>query len=275
MTVAVLQPLLRSERPEENARALAQALESLRRVCSEDPLWVVLPEYWSAASAPALWTESEELRLLRGWARRLQIYLVGGSVLVRDEAGCLRNRAMVLDPEGALLGFYDKRCLLTHERRRGVEPGGGPMRLSVGDWRLSVVICADLWHPSLVPAEVDLLLVPAATVVLDRRRRAYARRLWRALGLVRAQERLCVLASSDWACSWDGRRGTAGASLIADPSEGLGPVRWRALERSLSGGRPGWLCKRLDRQRLEAFRAYRRERGLWPAPLLHEPSGDF
>ncbi len=263
MTVAVLQPLLSALQAQAAAELLAGHLYAVRQACRADPLLVVLPEYWYVPQEPEPWWRSFPYRWLRDRARELGIYLVGGSVPVREEEGRIRNRALCFGPDGQMLGYYDKRRPMEHERQRGVEPGQGASCFSIGAWRVGVLICADLWDGTLIPEGVDLLVVQADTVVLHAGRRAYARRLWHALALVRAQERLCVVAVSDRARYWDGRRGAGGASAIVDPAEAApGRVRWGELMKTLPRGRPGWLYKELDRKRLEAFRAYRRARGL-------------
>ena len=176
---------------------------------------------------------------------------------------------------GDLVGTYDKRRLFGREQETRT-PGTRPGIFEVDGMRVGVLICADLWHAELARElidRVDVLCVPAATVIVSEEHRPYARSTWYQLAMVRALETGLAIVVSDWA---DGRhesaqtvggvttnevRWTAGASSITDPSRRPDLAR---MQKATERGEADHLVATIDPARLADFRTYRRRRGLLP-----------
>lgn len=108
--------------------------------------WIILPEFFSTgiANRPdlrenALPPEGVPAGLLRDLAGRHGAY-VGGSTLVRDADGHVRNSFLLYGPDGALCGRHDKDIPTMWENRIYIG-GGDPGRLTAGDLTVGVALC--------------------------------------------------------------------------------------------------------------------------------------
>ena len=186
----------------------------------------------------------------------------------REDDGAIFNSTYVFDESGEYVGVYNKRILFGQEARRRRAGSGRPGVFELRGWRVGVLICADFWHPELareISQEVDLLCVPAETVVPTREYVSYARTLWFNLAMTRAQENAVPVVVSDWAVTQlrageellvaDTRRNhfTSGGSSIVDPSARPNLDR---IQSRLSHGGAGELTATLDLERV---------RGIWGA----------
>lgn len=128
--------------------------------------WVVLPEFFSTGigylpelSARAPGIDAEPTRLLAGLAARHGVH-VGGSTLVRDDDGHVRNAFLLFGPEG-LVGRHDKD-LPTMWESALYTGGRDPGRIDVGGGTtVGVALCWELMRSQTVArlgGEVDLVV---------------------------------------------------------------------------------------------------------------------
>jgi deaminated glutathione amidase len=151
-------------------------------------------------------------------ARKHGIWLVPGSMFVRRE-GRTYNHAVVISPEGEIVGRYDKMFPF---RPFEADVAGGTRFLifdipQVGRFGLS--ICYDIWFPettrALTSAGVEVLIHPVLTGTTDRQAE---------LAIVQATAAMfqCYVVDVNGLDA-----GGVGRSLVADP---LGNVAYRAGE---------------------------------------------
>jgi predicted amidohydrolase len=107
----------------------------------------------------------------QGMAREFGVWLVPGSMFVHDQ-GSMYNSAMVLDPDGVIVGRYRKMFPFT-PYEQGVEPGHEFLVFDVpGVGRFGLTICYDLWFPevarTLAAMGAEVILAPTLTNTIDR-----------------------------------------------------------------------------------------------------------
>ncbi len=128
--------------------------------------WVVLPEFFSTGVGyiPALAEQAAPLdgaptQMLRGLAREHAIHL-GGSTLVRDTDGHVRNAFLLVDPHGAVVGRHDKD-LPTMWESALYTGGSDPGRLQAGEHSVGVALCWEMLRTQTVrrlTGQVDLVV---------------------------------------------------------------------------------------------------------------------
>jgi predicted amidohydrolase len=142
---------------------------------------LVLPEYFSmvlagaAIKTPDIAAEltyvveraDELIAALVETAQRHKLYILAGSVPMRDANGKIRNRAPFVAPSGAL-AFQDKQAMTRFEAEDwGITGGGGPRVFDTSLGRIGVSICYDCEFPLHVRAQVTagakLILIPSCT----------------------------------------------------------------------------------------------------------------
>ncbi len=105
--------------------------------------------------------EGAYFKRLAGLARELRIHLVAGMLEADGEARC--NTAVLISPEGALLGKYRKQHL-EHELVRN-RPGASSPVFETPYGRVGLLICADRRVPEIAgrmkQAGADLLICPS------------------------------------------------------------------------------------------------------------------
>lgn len=147
------------------AANLADCERLAERAVSEGASWVVLPEFFStgigylpALSAEAPGLDGEPTRLLEDLAARHGIH-VGGSTLVRDADGEVRNAFLLFGPHG-LVGRHDKD-LPTMWESALYTGGHDPGRFDVEGTTVGVALCWELMRSQTVArlgGEVDLVV---------------------------------------------------------------------------------------------------------------------
>jgi nitrilase len=154
-------------------------------------------------------------------AKRLRVYLVGGSVpLACANPHKVRNACLVYDKEGELVARYDKIHLFNlalgsenFSEERTIEPGNEVVTLQTPYGRIGLSICYDLRFPELYRAmgQVDLILVPSAFTATT------GKAHWESLIRARAIENLAyVVAPAQGGFHVNGRE-THGDTMIVDP----------------------------------------------------------
>lgn len=139
----------------ENKQANFEKVRRLIKMSAPEPdSLVVLPEMFAtgfsmntAAVAESYGAETEQF--LSGLAKEQSIYLVAGAALCGSQ-GRPRNKALVFEPSGKLLGFYAKM--------RPFSPGGEHEHYAAGDRTMAFplvgctmapFVCYDLRFPEL------------------------------------------------------------------------------------------------------------------------------
>ena len=195
-------------------------------------------------------------RFLSDTAREHGIWLVGGTLPLRVDAGRALNRCCVFGPDGNEAAHYDKIHLFAYDNGkeafdegRTLLAGSQPVALPVGplasgnSLQVGVSICYDLRFPELYRALMkppcDLLVVPAAFTYTT------GRAHWELLLRARAVENQCyVLASAQGGTHPNGRR-TWGHSMLIDP--------WGEIIDVLPEGE-GVVMAELDSERIATVR---------------------
>lgn len=114
---------------------------------------------------------SETLKRFQAMAKKHQVWLIPGSLFTLKEEKTF-NTAVVINPEGELVGQYDKMFpFLPYEK--GVESGSNFLVFDVPEvGRFGVSICYDIWFPetsrTLTNMGVEVLLHPVLTGTVDR-----------------------------------------------------------------------------------------------------------
>ncbi len=142
---------------------------------------LVLPEYAAMVCAGAqIKTPDIEAELLHAvskadeilaelaeMAKRHKLFILGGSLPMRDADGKIRNRAPFIAPSGQL-EFQDKQSMTRFEAEEwGVSGGAAPKVFETKFGRIGVSICYDSEFPLHVRPQVaagaKLILVPCCT----------------------------------------------------------------------------------------------------------------
>ncbi len=102
-------------------------------------------------------------------ARDLKVFIVTGTMILRDEAegpNALRHVGYVYGPSGDRLARYSKAHLMPAEARWGIEPGKSIPTFSIGGVTAAAPVCMDAtyFEPFRMAraAGVDVVIVPAA-----------------------------------------------------------------------------------------------------------------
>jgi predicted amidohydrolase len=100
------------------------------------------------------------------------------------------------------VAYVPKTKILKSESNRGLVSGVNPGVIQIGDMKLGVLVCADLWEPKLLhllaKQSVDIIAVPAWTLVLKGREKI-ARTSWHALSRTVSTQYGVVVAVADHA----------------------------------------------------------------------------
>lgn len=213
------------------------------------------------------------LSFLAELAKKFHINLVGGSFhRWESETNVHCNICYIFNREGDVIGSYRKRKPFDREIKYGVAAGDAPGIFDIEGFQVGILICADLWYPELCRElidSVDILCVPAESVVRERKYRDYGRGLWHALALTRSQENSIMTVVADHSVS-DNTPFTSGGASITDPSRSIDTPGLELIHQTVPEGAPGYLTAEYDRRRMRLFRRYRRQRGLLPHAIKQD-----
>jgi len=187
---------------------------------------------------------------LAGTARRLGIWIVGGSIpLTASVPDKVRNTCFVYDDHGTVVARYDKIHLFgfemgqeSYSEPRTIEPGADVVVFDSPFGRIGLSICYDLRFPELYRAmeDVDLILVPAAFTATT------GRAHWEILLRARAIENLAYVLAPAQGGSHENKRETHGDSMLVDP--------WGVILERLQRG-PGIVVGDIDLAHTRRLRA--------------------
>ena len=180
-------------------------------------------------------------------AQKDGIYLFAGTIPIEtDDPNKVLNTTLVFDPQGTLIGRYDKIHLFgfkteqeRYEESETIEAGDQPKAISLlinqVEWRFGLSICYDLRFPELYRSigEVDCHIIPAAFTYTT------GKDHWEVLLKARAIENQCYVLASAQGGEHTNHRRTWGNSMLIDP---WGQVMQRIPEGS--GIFTGILCKK-------------------------------
>jgi len=204
---------------ESKGKALEHVSEMIRQCRGAD--LILLPELWNIGfmsfdryRREAETPEGPTFTLLCTLARELSCHLHTGS-LVEKRNDRFYNSSFLLDPQGKILGSYQKIHLFTYQSQEAeiLSPGTSITVIPTGFGNFGLATCYDLRFPELfrkmLDQRVEFFLIAAAWP---------APRLehWLLLNRTRALENLSCLISSNCVGM---NRGTqfAGHSLVVDP----------------------------------------------------------
>lgn len=167
--------------------------------------------------------------LHRDLARRLGVFILGGSFPVRMNDGRYHNRAQLFSPTGGM-AWQDKRMMTRFENEQwGISSGEMPLQLfDTALGRIGVCICYDVEFPliarALVEAGAEILLAPSCTDTLAGYHRvrigARARALENQCYVVQAP----LIGEAPWSPAVDVNVGIAGVFTPVDrgfPADGV------------------------------------------------------
>jgi len=188
---------------------------------------VFLPETFYSISdgkkcTPYLVEEgNEHFKNIQNLAKKYSLYILGGSAATRVGDKVV-NRNYNFDPEGLLIGIYDKRHLFSCDLGTKVvdegdlfAAGDKESLIEVGPLKIGLSICFDLRFPAVYQsykkAGANLLTISSAFTVPT------GKAHWHTLLRARAIENQCfVVAAAQWGKNND-KVETYGHSLIIDP----------------------------------------------------------
>ena len=150
---------------------------------------------------------------LRAVARRHAVGLIGSIREVVEEG--VRNTAIAVDGDGAIVAIYAKQHLFTFGGEEGCySPGPGPAVFDLGGLRFGLAICYDLRFPEVFASYralgADVVLVPAAWPCARLRH-------WRLFLRARALDNRFYVAGASYAGGATPVEAYCGGSLAAGP----------------------------------------------------------
>lgn len=214
----------------------------------------------------------EILAAMREAARRLQVWLLPGTLPVRLADGRVVNRAPLIAPDGRM-AVQEKRAMTRFESERwGIRQGADPSVFDTPWGRIGVSVCYDVEFPKHVRVQVQegawLVLAPSCTDTMHGFNRV------RVGAAARAMENQCYVAvtptvgAAPWSAALDVNRGHAVVFGPVDrgfPEDGV--LARGALDQE------EWVFCTLDPARIEAVRADGQVRNHrdWPARPFAKP----
>ena len=206
----------------DKAANLERAEALVARAASTGADVVVLPERWDCIGRAEDYHDAaepldggESVAAMSGWARRLGVSLVGGSISERREGHeKVSNTSCVFDAEGTLVAVYRKIHLFDVEVGGRVyresdsdEAGTEPVVAEVEGWRVGLTVCYDVRFPELFRLlDAELFTVPANFTAVT------GRDHWHVLLRARAIENQAYVAAAAQIGA-----DAYGRSLIVDP----------------------------------------------------------
>lgn len=237
---------------------VAAAEAFVREAAERGATFVLLPEKWNAIGDPEILRRAAEphdgptLRRVRGWARELGVWILAGSIVVRDDdSPLLRNLSVLVGPDGREHAWYAKSHMFDVEvggiqyRESDAErPGDDIVLADVDGVPVGMTVCYDLRFPELYRLlalrGARILAVPAAFTAFT------GKDHWEVLLRARAIENGCfVLAPNIHGDHGEGRS-SYGRSMMIDP--------WGTVLATAPDG-PGVIVAELDLGAVDRVRA--------------------
>jgi deaminated glutathione amidase len=159
----------------------------------------------------------------RALARELKVWLHIGSMAVAVGEGQLANRAILINPQGAVAARYDKIHMFdvqlpngeSYRESKVFRPGVEAVTADLPWGKLGVTICYDLRFPALYRAlaqgGAEILAIPSAFT------KPTGQAHWHTLMRARAIETGCYVIAAAQAGKHENGRETYGHSLVVTP----------------------------------------------------------
>jgi predicted amidohydrolase len=264
MSASLPLALIQTRTPATAAAGLAHVAPLIRRAAAEGAKLILTPEGTNLLEqrrdrrAAAITDEDQDACVLglRHLAAELGIWLLIGSAIVRsghDGDDRAANRSLLIDPNGGIVGRYDKLHVFdvdlpngeTYRESAAIRPGDAAVVADLPWGRLGLTVCYDIRFPhlfrQLARAGACMIAVPAAFTVPT------GEAHWETLLRARAIETgAFVLAPAQGGTHEDGRK-TWGRSTIVAP--------WGEVIAKLDHDEPGVLHAVLDLSAVDRARA--------------------
>jgi len=184
----------------------------------------LLPELWSTGYCHAEWFKMaredspKSILFMQNLAQKKHFW-IGGTLIVLDEKSQLKNRFILIDPSGEIIGHYDKSHLFTlMDEHLYITPGNHSPIFNVGGFKIAPTICYDLRFPEmyrrLVLQGVDIFLVSAEWPMSRKQ-------IMMTLAHARAIESQAYLVLSNRVGLGSDKELFAGHSMVIDPTGGV------------------------------------------------------
>lgn len=180
MRTALLQ-LCSSDDPVQNANTIVALMQQAKDggagfVCTPEVSNIISQDRTHQVAVLETEDTDQTLARLRDAAADLGLWLAIGSLAVKsgDPDGRFANRSFVINPNGDIVGRYDKIHMFdvqvteteTFQESAGFRPGGEAVLVQTPFGTLGLTVCYDLrfphLHRALAQAGADILLGPAA-----------------------------------------------------------------------------------------------------------------
>jgi predicted amidohydrolase len=253
----------------DKARNLAAAERLVRAAAADGAELVALPEKWNLLAggeelvAGAEPLDGPSLTAARGWARRLGIHLLAGSICERGAAEeKSSNTSVLIGPEGEDISVYRKIHMfdvdaggVSYRESEHEQPGAEPVVAPLGDdLVLGMSVCYDLRFPELFRIlalrGARIVAVPSAFTL------ATGRDHWEVLLRARAIENQVFVLAPNQSGEAPPHYSSFGRSMIVDP--------WGAVLATAPDGE-GYVAAELD------FAAQDRVRASLPSLANRQP----
>lgn len=184
------------------------------------------------------------LKMAKGLAADLGIYLHLGSLAVLAGGGKVANRAFLLGPDGAIEATYDKIHMFDVDLPNGeswresatYEPGRESVIADLPFAKIGMAVCYDIRFPAIFRTQArqgaDVLTGPAAFT------RQTGEAHWHVLQRARAIENGAYVISAAQGGHHEDGRETYGHSLVVDP--------WGKVIAELDGDEPGYVLAEIE-----------------------------
>lgn len=175
-------------------------------------------DYWKNAES----TDGPMARAFSGWAKNAGVWLIAGSVLIKNSGNKVTNTTLVFNPQGKLAARYDKIHLFDanvrgkrYQESDSISGGKKIVTVKTEFGVLGFSICFDLRFPklyqALAKAGAEIVFIPSAFTVPT------GRAHWDSLTRTRAIEtQTYVIAPAQWGTHYPGRS-TYGHTRVIDP----------------------------------------------------------
>ena len=269
LNIVSLQPIIELHNLNANLSNYEGLFEEyLTRITQADV--ICFPEYWNGlrikSTNRASIQDSEEF--LKNLAQSYSCWIIGGSSVVKA-GNNYYNRSIIIDDNGHIVGFYDKKRLFGYEKFQDLTPGKGFFFWDLGLFQSTICICNDLWDPlfiqELIQRKIDVIFVPALTVVPEESYTNYGQFIWYNLAFTRAKEGAMAVIVSDTAKAmlsdpfW-----STGASCIVDPSKRFinQELTGKNMINKIESGKRGIVSMKISYQSIRDQKDYREAMGL-------------
>jgi len=220
------------------SRAISQAAEGGAAMLFTPEMTGLLDRVRSRAASVIVAEEDDlVLRAACDGASRHGIWVMLGSLALKDSDGRWVNRSLAIDPSGRIAARYDKMHMFDVDLANGeswressaYQPGNEVVTVDCPVGRLGLAICYDIRFPglfdALARAGCDAIAIPAAFT------RPTGEAHWHILQRARAIEATAWVISAAQVARHDDGRETFGHSLVVDP--------WGEVVLDMGGERPG------------------------------------